>query len=102
MDDDLKIDGDTFSNVRMVSMAATSFTDEEKAKMRQEAIEKYQKDVIAECKKKDQERKEKATAAKEKKPAAPVLVPDTTEDGEKPKTEIKAEKPVAIQQDLFG
>jgi hypothetical protein len=70
--------------------------------MRQEAIKKYQNDVIAECKKRDEERKAKAKAAKEKKPAAPVLVPDTPKNGEEPKTETKAEKPVAIQQDLFG
>ena len=104
LDDDIKIDGDKFNNVKVVSASATSFTDEEKQKMRQEAIKKYQDDVIAEQKKKDQERKNKAKA-KDKKPTAPVLVPDTpSNDGEKPaKTETKAEdKPKAVQMDLFG
>ena len=32
MDDDLKISGDNFSNAKCVSIAATSFTDEEKEK----------------------------------------------------------------------
>ena len=99
MDDDIKIDGDKFNNVKIVSASATSFTDEEKAQMRQDAIKKYQEDVIAEQKKKDQERKAKQTKAKEKKPAAPVLVPDTTEKGEKPATTEKKEE--ATQLSLF-
>ena len=98
MDEDLKVDGTELDNVRVVSAAATSFTDEEKAKMRQEAIKKYQDDVIAEQKRKDYERNSKSKS-KEKKPSTPILVPDTT-DGEKPAT--KAEKPKAIQRDLFG
>ncbi len=104
MDEDLKVDGSALNDVRVVSASATSFTDEEKAQMRQEAITKYQNDVIAEQKKKDQERKNKAKASKEKKPTAPVLVPDTTENGEEPaKSETKAEeKPKAVQMDLFG
>jgi hypothetical protein len=101
IDEDLKIDGDTFSNVRMVSMAATSFTDEEKQKMREEAIKEYQDGVIAEQKKKDEERKAKAKASKEKKPATPVLVPDTPDDGEKPK-QNEAKKGECVQMDLFG
>jgi hypothetical protein len=101
IDEDLKIDGDTFNNVRMVSMAATSFTDEEKTKMRQEAIEKYQNDVIAEAKKRDAERKAKAKAAKEKKPAQPVLVPDTKENGEEPKKE-EPKKGECVQMDMFS
>jgi hypothetical protein len=104
LDEDLKLDGTELSNVRVVSASATSFTDEEKQKMRQEAIKKYQDDVIAEQKKKDQERKNKAKA-KDKKPTAPVLVPDTpSNDSEKPaKTETKAEdKPKAVQMDFFG
>jgi hypothetical protein len=101
IDEDLKIDGDTFNNVRMVSMAATSFTDEEKTKMRQEAIEKYQNDVIAEAKKRDAERKAKAKAAKEKKPAQPVLVPDTKENGEEPKKE-DPKKGECVQMDMFS
>ena len=99
MDEDLKVDGTELDNVRVVSAAATSFTDEEKAKMRQEAIKKYQDDVIAEQKRKDQERKNKS---KEKKPSTPSLVPDTN-DGEKPAKDTKAEeKPKAIQMDLFA
>lgn len=101
IDEDLKIDGDTFNNVRMVSMAATSFTDEEKTKMRQEAIEKYQNDVIAEAKKRDAERKAKAKAAKEKKPAQPVLVPDTKENSEEPKKE-EPKKGECVQMDMFS
>lgn len=101
LDEDLKVDGTELASVRVVSAAATTFTDEEKAKMRQEAIKKYQDDVIAEQKKKDQERKNKAKD-KEKKPTTPVLVPDTPKNGEEPKSETKADKPKAIQQDLFG
>lgn len=98
-DEDLKIDGDTFNNVRLISMSATTFTDEEKQKMRQEAITKYQEEVIAECKKRDEERKAKAKA-KEKKTSNPVLVPDTKEEsGEEPKQEEKGQ---AVQMDLFG
>lgn len=99
LDEDLKVDGTELQSVRVVSASATSFTDEEKQKMRQEAITKYQNDVIAEQRKKDQERKDKANKAK--KPAAPVIVPDTTENGEEPKTETKAEAKV-VQMDLFG
>jgi hypothetical protein len=83
--DDLKIEGDKFNNVKMVSAQATAFTEEEKQKMRQEAIKKYQDDVIAEMKKKDEERKAKAKQAKEKKPTHPILVPNTPENGEEPK-----------------
>lgn len=100
LDTDIKIDGDKFNNVRVVSASATSFTDEEKAKMRQEAIKKYQDDVIAEQRKREQERKDKAKKSKEKKPTNPVLVPDTpAEKKEEPK---KEEKPKAMQFDLFG
>ena len=99
LDEDIKIDGDKFNSVKVFSMSATAFTDEEKAQMRQEAIAKYQSEVIAEQRKKDEERRAKAAKAKEKKPAAPVLVPDTTEDGEEPKTETRQE---AVQMDLFG
>lgn len=94
MDEDLKIDGDSFNNVKMVSFSATTFTEEEKASMRHEAIREYQEHVIAEQKKKDEERKQK----KAKKPAAPVIVPDTTEDGEKPTEEPTN---VATQLSLF-
>jgi len=100
MDEDLKVDGDALSDVRVVSASATSFTDEEKAQMRQDAIKKYQDDVIAEQRKKDQERKNKAQKSKEKKPTTPVLVPDTNEDGEEPKKE-ETKKEVAQQLSLF-
>ena len=99
MDDDLKIEGDGLDHVRMVSMSATTFTDEEKAEMRKEAITKYQNEVIAEQRRKDEERRQKAAKAKEKKPAAPIIVPDTTETSEEPKTETKQE---CVQMDLFG
>ena len=103
LDEDLKVDGSELANINVVSASATSFTDEEKAQMRQEAIKKYQDDVIAEQRKKDQERKAKAQKAKEKKPTAPVIVPDVNENGEEPKSENKAEdKPKAVQMDLFG
>ena len=103
MDDDLKVDGSELANIKVVSASATSFTDEEKSKMREEAIRKYQDDVIAEQRKKDEERKNKAKA-KDKKPTNPVIVPDTTDKGEKPATtETKTEdKPKAVQMDLFG
>ena len=104
IDEDIKIDGDAFNNVRVVSASATAFTDEEKAKMRQEAIKKYQDDVIAEQKRKAQEIKDKKNKAKEKKPTSPVLVPDTpATKSEEPKEETKAEdSPKAMQFDLFG
>lgn len=89
MDEDLKVDGKDLQSVRIVSMAATSFTDDEKAEMRKEAIQQYQDKVIAEQRMKDEERRKKQAKAKEKKPTNPVLVPDTSEDGEKPKTEKK-------------
>ena len=102
IDEDIKIDGDAFNNVRVVSASATALTDEEKAQMRQEAIKQYQDDVIAEQKKKAQEAKEKKNKAKEKKPTSPVIVPDTTEKAKEPvKSEKKTEAKV-VQMDLFG
>ena len=102
MDEDLKVDGSELANVRVVSASATTFTDEEKAQMRQEAIKKYQDDVIAEQKKKAQEAKDKKNKAKEKKPTSPVIVPDTTEKAKEPvKSEKKTEAKV-VQMDLFG
>jgi len=98
IDEDLKIEGDSFNNVKMVSYSATTFTEEEKESMRREAIREYQEHVIAEQKKKDEERKEKQRKSKEKKPASPVLVPDTTENGEDP-AETKKEE--AQQLSLF-
>ena len=95
-DEDLKVEGVDVNSVKIVSYAATSFTDEEKQKMRQEAIKKYQNDVIAEMKKKDEERKKKAQQAK--KPASPILVPDTKEESEQP----EENKDKVVQMDLFG
>lgn len=80
-DEDIKITGDCFNNAKCVSISATTFTDEEKAKMRQDAIKEYHDSVIAEQKKKAEERK--------KKPKAPVLVPDATEKDIEPKKETK-------------
>lgn len=97
MTDDLKVEGDKFSNVKLVSASATAFSDEEKQKMRQDAIKKYQDGVIAECKKRDEERKKKAQQAK--KPVSPTLIPETSETGAEPK---EAPKEQAVQMDLFG
>lgn len=94
-DTDLKVEGTSFDNVKILSMAATSFTDEEKAQMRQEAIKEYQQQVIADERKKERERKEKK--AKEKKPAAPILVPDDKKMSEKP----QEKKQQAQQLSLF-
>lgn len=96
LNDDMDIEGDKFSNVKVVSAQATAFTEEEKQKMRQEAIRKYQDGVIAECKKRDEERKKKAAQAK--KPASPTLIPETSETGAEPK---EAPKEQALQMDLF-
>lgn len=94
-DTDLKVEGTSFDNVKILSMAATSFTEEEKAQMRQEAIKEYQQQVIADERKKERERKEKK--AKEKKPAAPILVPDDKKEDEKP----QEKKQQAQQLSLF-
>ena len=94
LDEDIRIDGTVFNNVKLLSLSATTFTDEEKAQMRQEAIKKYQDGVIAEARKKDAERK-----AKTKKPVAPVLVPDVPALNVEPiKSENKTE---AKQLSLF-
>lgn len=102
-DADLKVDGTSFDNVKVLSMAATSFTDEEKAKMRQDAIKKYQDEVIAEQKKKAKEAAEKkAGKGKTTKPAKPVLVPDapaTSETSDTPaKQEKKKDEPAKVVQ----
>lgn len=94
--DDLKVDGDKFSNVKLVSAQATAFTEEEKQKMRQEAIKKYQDGVIAEMKKKDEERKKKASQAK--KPVSPTLIPDTENKGAE---SAEAPKEQTLQMELF-
>lgn len=95
-DDDLKVDGLDVRSVKIVSYAATSFTEEEKQQMRQEAIKTYQDNVIAECKKKDEERR--AKAQKVKKPASPTLIPDTENKGAEPAETAKEQ---ALQMDLF-
>ena len=86
MDKDLKVEGDCFSNAKILSMSATSFTDEEKQKMRADAINEYKQSVINEQKKK---------AEKPKKPSNPVLVPDVKEEKKEEK------KPQAQQLSLF-
>lgn len=96
INDDLKIEGDKLNNVKIVSAAAVTFTEEERAQQRKDAIKTYQDGVIAEMKKKDEERKKKATQAK--KPASPTLIPDTKEEGEQP----QEKKEQAMQMDLFG
>ena len=95
INEDLKIEGDKLNDVKIVSAAAVSFTEDEKQQQRQEAIKKYQDGVIAEMKKKDEERKKKAQQAK--KAASPVIVPDTKEESEQP----QENKEQAIQMDLF-
>ena len=102
-DADIKVEGTSFDNVKVLSMAATSFTDEEKAKMRQDAIKKYQDEVIAEQKKKAKEAAEKkAGKGKATKPAKPVLVPDapaTSEASDAPaKQEKKKDEPAKVVQ----
>ena len=82
-DTDLKVEGTSFDNVKILSMAATSFTEDEKQKMREDAIKEYQQQVIAEQKKKDLARN-KEKKAKEKKHAAPILVPDDKKESEQP------------------
>lgn len=99
MDDDLKVDGEKFNDVKVVSASATSFSDEEKQKMREEAIKKYQDEVIAEQRKKDQAKKDKAKKCKEKKPSTPIFVPDT--QNEEKKEEKETENKVAQQLSLF-
>ena len=100
-DADLKVDGSAFDNVKVLSLSATSFTDEEKDKMRQEAIQKYHEDVIEEQKRKAREQAEKKKG-KTAKPATPVLVPDvpaTKQEEGKTSTEDKPKK--AMELNLF-
>ena len=101
-DADLKVDGTSFDNVKVLSMAATSFTDEEKAQMRADAIKQYQDDVIKEQKEKAKAAAEKKKAGKAKKPAKPVLVPDapaTSENSDAPaKQENKKDEPAKVVQ----
>lgn len=89
-DTDIKIEGNSFDNVKILSMAATSFTEEEKAKMRQDAIRKYQDNVIAEQKKKADELKQKKQKAKT--PNAPTLVPNVPAEKKEQKGEKKENK----------
>ena len=100
-DDDLVVTGEKLSDMKIFSASATTFSDEEKAQMRQNAIKKYQDDVIAEQKKKDEERRNKLKA-KTKKATTPVLVPDVPQNGnvETP-TPQAAPKAECVQMDLF-
>lgn len=97
-DKDIKIDGTAFDNVKVLSVSATSFTEDEKKQMRQEAIQKYQQEVIDEMKKKDAEAKAKKAKAKKQNP---VLLPDTPatkEEGSESET-TKTQK--TVQLSLF-
>lgn len=106
LDEDLKVDGSELTDMRIISLSATSFTEEEKATMRQDAIKKYQDGVIADMKKRDAERKAKTQKSKEKKPTSPTIIPNTTaNDSKEPakrEEETAEDKPKAIQMDLFG
>ena len=100
-DEDLKVEGDSLSSVRVVSMAATTFTDEEKEQMRKDAIAKYQAEVIADAKKKDEEKKAKKTAKK----TSPVMIPDAPKDNSASTSNDTPEQEntqSAVQIDLFG
>ena len=102
-DEDLKVEGDSLSSVRVVSMAATTFTDEEKEQMRKDAIAQYQAEVIADAKKKDEEKKAKKTAKK----SSPVMIPDAPKDNNSASTsndtpDKQENTQAAVQMDLFG
>ena len=101
--EDLKVEGARFDSVKIVSYAATSFTDEEKKKMREEAIKQYQEQVIAEQRKKDNVNKNKG---KDKKPTQPVMVPDVpakkSEEPTKKEEKPEDKKPKVVQMDIFG
>ena len=104
-DEDLVVNGTSFDNIKVLSMAATSFTDEEKAQMRQEAIKQYQDDVINEQKKKAAEQRRKAAEKKNgkaAKPATPIIVPDVpaekNSDAPTKKQEATEEKPAKVVQ----
>lgn len=103
IDEDIKVDGTQFNNIKIVSASATSFTDEEKKKMREEAIKQYQEQVIAEQRKKDNEKKNKG---KDKKPTQPVMVPDIpakkSEEPTKKEEKPEDKKPKVVQMDIFG
>ena len=99
-DSDLLVTGsmmDNLSKVQIVSASATSFTDEEKEKMREDAIKEYKDKVIAEQRKKDLEKKNKG---KDKKPTAPVIVPDTPQKSAEP-TNKEVKQETAQQLSLF-
>ena len=101
--EDLKIEGDKFNNVKVLSMAATTFTEEEKAKMREQAEKEYKEKHIAEIKRKEAAEKTK-NKGKDKKPTKPIIVPDVpAKKSEEPtKKETKTEeKPKVVQMDLF-
>lgn len=104
-DADLKVDGTSFDNVKVLSMAATSFSEEEKAQMREDAIKEYKENVIKEQKAKAAAEKA-AKNAKASKPAAPIIVPDAPATRETPKTshvpakkqENKKDEPAKVVQ----
>lgn len=95
MDEDIKVDGSAFNNLRIVSAAATTFTDEEKAKMREDAINEYKESIKKEERKKDSAAKKPSKA---KKPADPVIVPDTPEKtSSKPAKKEETSKPKVVE-----
>lgn len=77
LDDDLKVTDFKFMDAKVVSLSATTFTDEEKAKMREEAEKEYKERVIAELKKNNDKK------PKVKAPAKPTIVPDVPAKREK-------------------
>lgn len=92
IDDDIKVDGSAFNNLRIVSAAATTFTDEEKAKMREDAIKEYKESV------KKEERQKEKKPSKAKKPADPVIVPDTPQEkSSKPAKKEETSKPKVVE-----
>ena len=99
--EDLKIEGDKFNNVRVLSMAATTFTEEEKAKMREQAEKEYKEKHIAEIKRREAAEKTK-NKGKDKKPTKPIIVPDVpAKKSDEPKKETKTEeKPKVVQLEL--
>ena len=100
IDEDIKVDGSAFNNLRIVSAAATTFTDEEKAKMREDAINEFKESIKKEERQKDLAAKKKPSKAK--KPAQPVIVPDTpAKTSDKPaKKNEETSKPKVIQMEL--
>lgn len=85
LDDDIKVDGTAFNNVKILSASATYFTDEEKAKMREEAIKEF---------------KEKAVKTPKETTKAKETPKETTKETPKQKTAVTATlKPKVTKKD---